>query len=54
MISGHLDLVGELERLELPDTVREAAIANLAIGILRAVSSGTAGPYLRKIMAELG
>ncbi|MGH8961363.1 MAG: hypothetical protein ACRDWT_09165 [Jatrophihabitantaceae bacterium] len=53
MIGSHLLLVDGLDRLVLPDTVRQAAIANLAVGILRAVSSGTAGPYLRRIMAEL-
>jgi hypothetical protein len=53
MISGYLELIDDLNRLELPDAVRQAALANLAVGVVRTVSSGTAGPYLRRIMAEL-
>jgi pyrroline-5-carboxylate reductase len=53
VIGGYLQLVDELDGLELPEIVRQAAIGNLAVGILRAITGGTAGPYLRKVMAEL-
>jgi hypothetical protein len=52
MIAAHRELVSELDALDVPTTMRHAVFGNLAVGIMRTVASGTAGPYLRKLMAE--
>ena len=52
IVAAHQALSGELDKLALPDAIREPALANLAVGVLRALSTGTAGPYLCRIIEE--
>lgn len=52
IVAAHQTLIGELDKLAVPCAIRESALANLAVGVLRALSSGTAGPYLRRIIEE--
>jgi pyrroline-5-carboxylate reductase len=52
IVAAHQALSDELDKLAVPDSIREPALANLAVGVLRALSTGTAGPYLCRIIEE--
>jgi pyrroline-5-carboxylate reductase len=53
VVAAQLALAAELDAREVPAQLRDAALGNLAVGITRAVASGTAGPFLRAIVDEL-
>lgn len=54
MIAAHRDLGRALDGLALPPAARTAAVANLAVGVWQAVAAGSTGPYLTRLLAELG
>jgi pyrroline-5-carboxylate reductase len=43
-----------LEALRLPPEVVDAALGTMAVGALRAIATGTAGPFLRRIVERVG
>jgi hypothetical protein len=53
IVTARAALVDELDRIAVPDTIARAAVGNVAVGVLRALSNGTAGPYLRRILREM-
>lgn len=42
-----------LEAMRLPPEVADAALATMAVGALRAIATGTAGPFLRRIVERV-
>lgn len=54
MIAAADALERDLAALGLPELVRAAALGNVAVGSLRALVSGTAGPFLRRVLSQRG
>lgn len=54
MVDAHAGLADELQRLGVGDHVVRAVLGNLAVGVLRSIANGDAGPYLRRVIEEFG